>query len=118
MSRVRFLGDHDLKDPIVDGLLRVLPEAEFWRARELGLARHADVDLLEAAASAGLIIVSHDVNTMRASAYARVRAGQLMPGLLLVHQVSPVGPVVRSLALIWSASEAEEWYGEVAFLPL
>ena len=95
-----------------------MPDVEFWRARELGLAAHADVDLLGAAAGAGLIVVSHDVNTLRATAQARIAAGALMPGLLLVHQRTPVGPVVRSLALIWSASEAEEWDGQVAFLPL
>jgi hypothetical protein len=29
-----------------------------------------------------------------------------------------VGPVIDSLILIWSASEAEEWSGQVLFLPL
>ena len=118
MSRPRFLADHDLKDPIVDGLLRALPEAEFWRARELGLETYVDADVLQAAAAAGLIVVSHDVNTLRATAQARIAAGRAMPGLLLAHQRSPVGPVVRSLSLIWSATEAEEWQGQVAFLPL
>ena len=118
MSRARFLADHDLKDTIVDGLLRVVPDAEFWRARELGLASHADVDLLGAAAGAGLIVVSHDVNTLRATAMARAAEGAFMPGVFLVHQRDPVGPVVRSLTLIWRASEAEEWYGQVTFLPL
>jgi len=37
---------------------------------------------------------------------------------LMVKQSDPVGPVIASLALIWSASEAEEWENPVCFLPL
>jgi hypothetical protein len=38
--------------------------------------------------------------------------------LLLVHQRTPVAPVIDSLILIWAANEAEEWAGQVTFLPL
>jgi hypothetical protein len=47
-----------------------------------------------------------------------MRAGQKMSGLLMVKQSDPVGPVIASLVLIWSASEAEEWENYVCFLPL
>src|SRR5262245_20396639 len=58
MSRPRFLADHDLQEPIDDRLLQiVILEANFWRARELGLSTHCDPDLLSAAASAGLFLV-------------------------------------------------------------
>lgn len=51
-------------------------------------------------------------------AYARLAEGQQMPGLLMVRQTQPIAPVIESLLLIWSASDAEEWSGVVAFLPL
>jgi hypothetical protein len=98
VSRPRFLADHDLKDQIVDGLLRTVPEAEFWRAREFGLSARGDGEVLTAAANAGLIVVSHDVNTLRAHAHWRVADGLPMPGLFLVHQRSAVGPIVHNLA--------------------
>jgi hypothetical protein len=65
-----------------------------------------------------LLIVSHDVNTMPGHAYARLAAGELMRGLLMVHQTQPIEPIIESLQLIWSASEAEEWQDQVRFLPL
>ncbi len=52
---------------------------------------------------------------MRARAFAR---GEPFHGLLMLNQRQPVGTVIDSLVLIWSASEAEEWRGVVAFLPL
>jgi hypothetical protein len=36
----------------------------------------------------------------------------------MVQQTAPICPVIDSLILIWAASEADEWDGQVAFLPL
>ena len=118
MSRPRFLADHDLNEFIVEGVLRREPPVEFVRAREVALADRPDPVVLEYAARNAFLIVSHDVNTMSGYAYARVAAGEKMGGLLLVPQRAPLGPVIESLLLIWSDSEAEEWENQVLFLPL
>lgn len=118
MSRPRFLADHDLNEHIVDGVLRREPALEFVRARDVGLSNRPDAEVLAFAAANGFLLVSHDVNTMPAQAYARVSAVQPMSGLLMVHQAQPIAPAIDSLILIWSASEAEEWQGQVRFLPL
>jgi hypothetical protein len=74
--------------------------------------------VLEYAAENNWIVVSHDVNSMSAAAYDRLSIGAEMNGLLLVHQRDPISPIIDSLVLIWSASQAEEWVGRVEFLPL
>lgn len=117
MSRPRFLADNDLKDAIVEGVLRRDPTAEFARARELGLDRIADEDVLDRAADLGLIVVSHDLNTMSAAAWRRVAAGRPMSGLFLTPQTAAIGEVIGDLLLVLSSSEAEEWAGRVEFLP-
>jgi hypothetical protein len=118
MSRPRFLADHDLNEHILDGTLRREPAIEFVRARDVGLEARPDSEILEYAAAHGLLVVSHDVNTMPAQAYARLAASQPLAGLLMVWQTHPIGPIIDSLVLIWSASEAEEWQGQVHFLPV
>ena len=118
MSRPRFLADHDLNEHIIDGVLRREPGLEFIRAREVGLSERPDPEVLAFAAENGLLLVSHDVNSMPAHAYARLAAGDVMPGLFMVRQTQALGPVLDGLVLIWSASEAEEWQGQVHFLPL
>jgi hypothetical protein len=55
---------------------------------------------------------------MPRAAYDRLRSGHKMFGLLMVKQRDPIGPVIASILLIWSASEAEEWENQVGFLPL
>jgi hypothetical protein len=55
---------------------------------------------------------------MPAHATNRLAAGLALAGLLMVRQTQPIGPVIDSLVLIWSASEAEEWRDRICFLPL
>jgi predicted nuclease of predicted toxin-antitoxin system len=118
MTLPRFLADHDLNEHVIDGARRREPALELIRAREVGLADRPDAEVLEYAAAQGLIVVSHDVNTMPAAAFARLATGHPMAGLLMAHQADPVGLIISNLILIWSASEAEEWNGQVRFLPL
>jgi hypothetical protein len=118
MSRARFLADNDLKEAIILGALRREPTIEFPRLRDLGMQHRSDAEVLDFAAGQRFLVVSHDVNTMTAEAFAGVAAARPMHGLLLVHQQTPIRPIVEDLVLIWAASEAEEWVGQVRFLPL
>ena len=88
------------------------------RPRVHSQVAHAEEEILEYAASEGLLVVSHDVNTMPAAAYARLSISESFPGLLMVQQSSPVGSSIDSLVLIWAASELEEWKDQVVYLPL
>ena len=90
----------------------------FAQLRELGLATRSDPEILDFSARQNWIVVSHDVNTMRHAARGRLEAGHPMSGLLLAHQALSVSAVIDSLLLIWSASDAEEWSGQVEFLPI
>jgi hypothetical protein len=109
VSRPRFLADHDLNEAIVDGVCRREPSAQFTRAREAGLARQPDPELLEYAATQGLIVVSHDVNTMPYHASDRLARGRPLPGLLMVRQTLPLSTAIDQLVLIWSAMPRRRW---------
>jgi hypothetical protein len=105
----RFLADEDLRRSLVLATRRSEPALQFIRAQELELAGASDSDVLEFAHSNGWLLVSHDVNTMKAAAEARVAAGAGMGGLFLVPQSRPTRTIAESLTLIWAASQAEEW---------
>jgi len=74
-----------------------------------------DPEVLEYAARMNLLILSHDVNTMTAHAAQRMAAGLAMPGAFVAHQGDPVRTIIDDIILIWAASEAEEWAGQVTF---
>lgn len=117
MTRPRFLADHDLNEHIVMSAKRYEPTLEFLRVRDLGMSELSDAEILDYASQQSLLVVSHDVNTMPAAAYSRLSAGESFLGLLMVQQSSPIGAIVESIVLIWSASELEEWKDQVVFLP-
>ena len=117
MSRPRFLADHDLNEHILSGVLRREPGIDFLRVRDLAMRERSDEEILDFAETEGLLVVSHDVNTMPATAYARLSDGRPFPGLFMVRQASPIRAVIESLVLVWAASELEEWQNQVVFLP-
>jgi hypothetical protein len=86
VSRPRFFVDHDFSQLIIDGTQRVEPAIDFVPASEVGLERAPDTEFIEYAAGQGLIVLSHDSNTMTAAAVEAVKAGRPMAGLLIAHQ--------------------------------
>ena len=77
MNLPRFLADHDLNEHIVLGVQRREPGVEFVRVRDIGLSDHPNAVILDYANQHGFLMVSHDVNTMPAAAYARMREGNI-----------------------------------------
>lgn len=70
------------------------------RVRDVGLRGATDEAVLVRAASEGRVVLTHDVATLIARAYERVRARQPMPGVIAVSQALPVGQVIEDLLLV------------------
>jgi hypothetical protein len=76
-----------------------------------------DLEVLDIAARAGRILVSHDSRAMPHH-FAIFLNTQTSAGLLIVPQHLTLAAVVEDLLLIWSASSPEEWVNRVCYLPL
>jgi hypothetical protein len=70
------------------------------------------------AAQEDRVLVSHDVSTLTSHAYARVQAGQRMPGLIEVGSAVPIAVAIEDLLLVAECSRPGEWEGQVRYLPL
>ena len=114
---VRFQADADLDQTIVTALLRREPDIDFHTASAAGLTARDDLEVLDIAARAGRILVSHDSRTMPYH-FAIFLNTQTSAGLLIVPQHLTLAAVVEDLLLIWSASSPEEWVNRVCHLPL
>jgi hypothetical protein len=114
---LRFQADADLKYSIVKAVRQREPGIDFASAVDSGLAGVGDPDLLERAAQAGRILISHDRRTMLAHFRTRLEAKKSSPGLFIVSQGAPLQPVVDSIVLTWAASEPSEWCDQVHHLP-
>ena len=117
MAKPRFLADEDLRFEIVLAARRLEPTIDFPTVDELGRDGLSDAEQLEFAHQEGRILISHDVNTLRALAEARIADGRGISGVLLTSQRSRTRAVASTIELIWGASDAAEWVDRVMFIP-
>jgi hypothetical protein len=114
---IAFQADADLDHDIVVAVRRLEPTVDLASAAEGGLIGLADPEVLEAAARQGRILVTHDRRTMPGHFRDRLDEGRSSPGVFIVSQFEPIGPVVEVLTLVWAASESAEWQNQVRHLP-
>jgi Domain of unknown function (DUF5615) len=115
---VRFLVDEDFDNDIVRGVLRRLHTVDMVRVQDVGLSGRPDSEVLRWAADENRVVLTHDVSTMKTHAFARVAAGQPMPGVFAASQFLPIGQVIETILLIAVCSLVGEWEGQVRHLPL
>jgi predicted nuclease of predicted toxin-antitoxin system len=115
---LRLTADENLDGRIVRGLQRALPELDMVRVQDTPLKEANDDSVLEWAAREGRVVVTHDVTTMTAAAWARVERGQPMAGVIEVSTDEPTGRAIDEIRLIVVLCAPEEMEGQVLFLPL
>jgi hypothetical protein len=115
---LRLATDEDFNNRIVRGLLRRQPDLDIFRVQDAGLAGRDDEEVLAWAASEGRILITHDVTTMKRTAYDRIAAGLPMPGVFEVSQDVSIGTALDEILLLVLCSDQDEWQGQVRFLPL
>jgi hypothetical protein len=112
------LADENFNNDIVRGVRRRLPQVEITTVQEEGLGGMSDPDLIEWANARGLILLTHDVNTVPGFANERLRNGKTHAGVFAVPQELAVGSVIENLILYVECSEQTEWQNQIQFLPL
>jgi hypothetical protein len=106
---LRLVSDENFNGDIVRGLRLRRPDLDLVRAQDVGL---------EGADENNRILLTHDRATMPDFAYARVVAGQPMPGVFVLNDRLPARQAIDELLLTGAASEQSEWAGLVLYLPL
>lgn len=110
--------DENFNNDILRGILRRKPGLNIVLIQDAGLSGQSDPAILAWAAREGYVIVSHDVSTLTAHAYARINAGQPMPGLIEARADVSIAAAIEDLILIAECSKPGEWQGQVLYLPL
>jgi len=107
------LADECFDDDILNGLVRVYPEADIERVQDVGLMGSADDEILAWAATQGRIVLSHDAKTLKDTFYRRLAGGEPVSGVILFPKSMDTGIAVELLHLICTCSEQTEWTGRV-----
>lgn len=115
---LRLLADENLNHDLIRGVLRRMPSLDLVRVQDVGLREVDDPSVLEWAARERRITLTHDVNTMTAFAFDRIRRNQAMPGMFVVTQQAALATVIADILLIAECSDSSEYEGQVIYLPL
>lgn len=115
---LRYLADEDFDNRILRAFQRTDPTLDWVRVQDIGLSGCEDQLILQTAAQEQRVVLTCDVTTMTAAAYARSLRAEPMPGLIVVPQRMAIGRAVEELLFLARESTFDEWYGQVLYLPL
>ncbi|NEV64684.1 DUF5615 family PIN-like protein [Thiorhodococcus minor] len=115
---IRLLADENFNNNVVRGVRLRDPEIDVVRVQDVGLSGADEPSVLAWAAEQGRILLTHDVATITAFAYERVRAGKPMPGVFEVARTVALRAAIDDILLLASCSVDGEWEGQVRYLPV
>lgn len=115
---IRLLADENFNNNIVRGVRLRETGIDLVRVQDIGLAGADDPSVLKWAAQHRRILLTHDVGTLTAFAYNRVRAGRPIPGVFEVGRTVALRSAIDDILLLATCSVDEEWEGQVRYLPL
>jgi hypothetical protein len=111
-------SDADVHGDIIRGLRRRVPEIDLVRAQDALPEGTPDLDVLACAAAENRVLISNDRNTMVGFAFARVAAGEPVPGVIATTDEQSVGSAIDDILLIAEYMPEEEIRAKiVVFLP-
>ena len=118
--KVRLLIDEDLPPRLKLVLLREEPLIDVLRVGDDGAPSLGtkDPEVLRYCSSTQRLLITNNRHTMAVHAANLLAIGIQHWGILRRRPRAGLHDVVESLALLWGASEAEEWIGRIEWIPL
>jgi len=114
---LRLLADENFNRDIYRGVRLRNSHIEFIRAQDVPITGWRDELVLAWAAAQNRIVVSHDVNTMRAIAIAEMAAGRPMAGVFLVQHSIAYHIAIDQICWLAENADEDEFQNIVEFLP-
>jgi hypothetical protein len=115
---LRLIADENFNGDIVRGALRRRRDLDIVRVQDIGLGQTPDAKILQWSADHQRVLLSHDVSTVPAAAYERVKAGQSMWGVFILPDQMPIGQAIDEIIFLSIDAQPDEWKNQVIFLPL
>lgn len=115
---MRLLLDENFNHHILRGLKLRAPNLDYLVAQANELKGVEDSSLLDWAAGADRILITHDINTIPKYAYERIAAGLPVPGVIVIPTTLPIGQAIEEMLTIIECSEQSEYENQVVHIPL
>jgi hypothetical protein len=115
---LQLLIDENFNQRILRGLRLRVPSLDFVLVQATAMQGLQDPPLLHEAAVLRRVLITHDLKTVPRHAYARVAAGEPMPGIIAVPDDLPIGQAIEHLHVVVECCGEHELDNQVLYLPL
>ena len=115
---LRLASDADVRNGIIRGLRRRVPEIDLLRAQDALPEGTLDPEILAWAAVENRVLITNDRETMIGFAYERLASGDPLPGIILTTNEQSIGGSVDDILIIAECMAEGEIRDQVIFLPL
>lgn len=115
---IRLLADENFDGRVLAGVRARIPVVDIIRVQDTECYQAIDAVVLEWAAAEDRVLLTHDVRTLINDAYARVRQGLVMPGVIEVHSDTPIGLVIEELEVLIVAGLYSDFADQIRYIPM
>lgn len=113
---MQYAADENFHGDILEALQKSFPDLDVIRVQDTHLYQAPDPEVLEWAAQENRIILTHDVQTLVGDAYARLKQGLPMPGVILVPSTLAISKAIHELEVIIGAGQPNDFVNRVFFV--
>lgn len=115
---LRLATDADVRNGIIRGVRRRVPEIDLLRVQDALPEGTSDPAILAWAATESRVLITNDRETMIEFAKARLAAGEPLPGVILTTNEQSVGAAIEDILMIAECMTEDEIRNQVIFLPI
>ena len=115
---MRFLADENFNNTLLRALIKATPNLDVIRVQDTEVYQANDPAVLEWAAKAGRILLTHDIRTMPKYVFERVRASLPVPGIIEVKRDMPFQEAIDDLMVMIGAGNPEDFENQVRYVPM
>lgn len=120
MGSIKYLLDEHVDPRLRRAIEQHSPEIVVWRIGDPGAPafQASDPDILIWCEANGCILVTNNRSSMPVHLQDHLAAGRHVPGVFILHPDMGIGKTAEELALIWGASEPDEYFDRLTYLPV
>jgi len=117
--KIRFLLDENLSPRIKQAVLRYNQDIDILRVGDEGAPSLGTTDpvILKYLNINTILLITDNRATMPEHVYNHLTAGEHHCGILEIRPKTLVKELIESICLLWEASEDEEWFDQIQWIP-
>ncbi|RMI07081.1 MAG: hypothetical protein D6681_07940 [Calditrichaeota bacterium] len=120
MSKIKFLLDEHVNPRLKRAVKKIFPEITIWMIGDPGAPSKSskDPEILLWCEAHDFVLITNNRATMPVHLKNHLKKGKHVPGIFILNPNMSLAETAEELALIWAASDMEEYQNLILYLPI